>query len=280
VIFTAVFRRDAAWRAPTSPHQIRAVQSNKRKVEEMRKSIIGLMAVGLALAGHTAAAAEFTVLSGGAIEPGLKKAAEAFEKSTGHTPKITFNTAPQITKRIGADEKWDVVIAPTPATEDFAKSGRLTGERAYVGKVGMGVAIRPGAPVPDISSVDTLKKAIVDADSITFNRASTGMYFEGLLKKWGIYDKVEGKTTRYADGASVMEHVLAGKGKEIGFGPVTEILLQREHGLKLVGPLPEGAQNYTSYTAVASGAETARGFVKFLSGAEAKAIFASAGIDQ
>jgi molybdate transport system substrate-binding protein len=251
-----------------------------KKGEEMKKRIVGLMAIAMTSVAYSALAAEFTVLSGGAIEPGLKKAAAAFEKATGHTPKITFNTAPQISKRVSADEKWDVVIAPTPATEEFAKSGKLTGERAYVGRVGMGVAIRPGAPTPDISSVDSLKKAILDADSITFNRASTGMYFEGLLKKWGIYDKVESKTTRYADGASVMEHVLHGKGKEIGFGPITEILLVKDKGLKLVGPLPEGAQNFTSYTATASDSEAARSFVKFLAGAEAKGSFASAGIDQ
>ena len=108
-----------------------------------------------------------------------------------------------------------------------------------MGRVGLGVAVRPGAPVPDISSSEALKRSVLQAESIVFNRASTGIYLENLLKKMGVYEQVEAKTTRYPDAAAVMEHLLKGKGKEFGFGPITEILLQREKGLKLVGPLPE-----------------------------------------
>jgi molybdate transport system substrate-binding protein len=147
----------------------------------------------------------------------------------------------------------------------------------------MGVAVRPGAPVPDISSAEALKKSVLEAESIVFNRASTGLYFEGLLKKMGIYDQVEKKTTRYADGAAVMEHVLKGKGREIGFGPITEILLHRDHGLRLVGPLPAETQNYTSYTAsvmtAAPSAGAAQQFVRYLGTPAAKATFVAAGIE-
>jgi molybdate transport system substrate-binding protein len=170
---------------------------------------------------QAAGAAEIKVLSAGAIEPGLKAAAGAFQKSTGHVVRITFNTAPEIRKRIAAGESQDVVIAPPAAIEEFSKAGKLTQERAELGRVGMGVAVRPGAPLPDISSADALRKSILEADSIVFNRASTGQYFEGLLKKMGIYEQVEKKTTRYPDGNSVMEHVLKGNGREIGFGPIT-----------------------------------------------------------
>jgi molybdate transport system substrate-binding protein len=230
-----------------------------------------------------AAAAEIKVLSAGAIEPGLKAAAAAFQKSTGHEVKITFNTAPQIRKRVGDGEVQDVVIAPPAVIDEFSKAGKLAPERANVGRVGMGVAVRPGAPVPDISSTDALKKSVLEAESIVFNRASTGLYFEGLLKKMGIYDQVEKKTTRYADGAAVMEHVLKGKGREIGFGPITEILLHRDHGLRLVGPLPADAQNYTSYSAgvmtAASAAAAAQEFVRYLGTPAAKAAFVAAGIE-
>jgi molybdate transport system substrate-binding protein len=147
----------------------------------------------------------------------------------------------------------------------------------------MGVAVRPGAPVPDISSAAALRKAVLDAESIVFNRASTGLYFENLLKKMGIFEQVEKKTTRYADGAAVMEHVLKGQGREIGFGPITEILLHRDQGLRLVGPLPAEVQNYTSYTAgVMTGARSggaAQDFVRYLGTPAAKARFAAAGIE-
>jgi molybdate transport system substrate-binding protein len=239
--------------------------------------------LGTTMMAFTAVAAEIKVLSAGAVEPGLKAAAAAFQKSTGHEVRITFNTAPQIRKRIGDGEVQDVLIAPPALIEEFSKAGKLAQDQASVGRVGMGVAVRPGAPVPDISSAEALKKSVVDAESIVFNRASTGLYFENLLKKMGVYDQVEKKTTRYADGASVMEHVLKGKGREIGFGPITEILLHRDHGLRLVGPLPAEVQNYTSYTAsVMTGAPSAgaaQEFVRYLGTPATKATFAAAGIE-
>jgi molybdate transport system substrate-binding protein len=241
-----------------------------------------LLAAAFAIAfAHAAAAAEIKVLSAGAVEPGLKAAAAAFQKSAGHEVRITFNTTPQIQKRIGGGEVHDVVIAP-PAVLDQVSS-KLGQERTAIGRVGMGVAVRPGAPVPDISSAEALKKSVLDADSLVFNRASTGLYFENLLKKMGVYDQVEKKTTRYADGAAVMEHVLKGKGREIGFAPITEILLHRDHGVRLVGPLPAEVQNYTSYTAgVMAGAPAAgaaQEFVRYLATPAAKATFVAAGIE-
>ena len=234
-------------------------------------------------AGGGAAAAEITVLSGGAIEPGLKSAAAAFEKQSGHTVKITFNTTPQIEKRIGSGDQFDVIIAPPRATDQFAKTGKVGAGGTSVGRVGLGAAVRPGASAPDLSNGDSLKRSVLEAESIVFNRASTGIYFENLLKKMGIYEQVESKTTRYPDGASVMEHVLKGKGKEVGFGPITEILLYKDKGLRLVGPLPADVQNYTSYTAVpmtgGPNAELARTFVQFLGSPPGKKLFVAAGIE-
>ncbi len=247
----------------------------------MRKLIAALacsvIGCGAAVAG------DITVLSGGAIEPGLHSAVHAFEKETGHHVKINFNTTPQMIKRLAAGDKFDVVIAPPAAIEGFAKDGKLGADRAAVGRVGLGVAVRPGAPAPDLSSPDALKRSILEAESLTFNRASTGIYFENLLKKWGIYDQVESKTTRYPDGASVMEHALKGKGKEIAFGAITEILLYKEKGLRFIGPVPAEVQNYTSYIAApmtgGSNAEISSAFMKFLGSPAGKKLFVAAGIE-
>ena len=230
-----------------------------------------------------AMAAEIRVLSAGAVEPGLRAAAAAFKKQSGHDVNIAFNTAPEIRKRIGGGEAFDVVIAPPAALEEFAGAGKLTVDRVALGRVGLGVAVRPGAAVPDISSSEALKRSVLQADSIVFNRASSGIYFENLLKKMEIYDKVQAKTTRYADGAAVMEHVLKGKGREIGFGPVTEILQHREKGLKLVGSLPPEVQNYTLYVgavgASARDAAAARAVLAALAGARATAWMAGKGLE-
>jgi molybdate transport system substrate-binding protein len=246
-----------------------------------RMAVLGVMVS--AVFNRPVTAAEITVLSAGAIEPGLRAAVASFQKETRHEVNITFNTAPQIQKRIGSGETWDVVIAPPAVIEEFAKIGKVEPGRVTVGRVGMGVAVRPGAPVPDISNVEALKHSVLDAESLVFNRASTGLYFENLLKKMGIYDQVEAKTTRYPDGASVMEHVLKGKGKEVGFGPITEILLYRDKGVRLVGPLPTEVQNYTSYTAVtmmtASNPEAARALRRYLGSPAAKELFVAAGVE-
>ncbi len=194
------------------------------------RDCIAITALSFLLAG-VAHAVEITVLSGGAIEPGLKAAAAAFEKQSPHTVRITFNTTPQMVKRVGAGESFDVVIAPPGAIKDFVAANKVDAAEVNVGKVGMGVLVRPGAPVPDIVTAEAIKRTVLEAESIVFNRASTGLYFEGLLKKMGIYEQVESKTTRYADGASVMEHILKGKGREVGFAAITEILLYKEKGM-------------------------------------------------
>ena len=228
-------------------------------------------------------AAEITVLSGGAVEPGLHAAARAFEKQSGHTVKITFNTTPQIRKRVGAGETFDVVIVPPASVKDFAAAGKVEAGGVDIGKVGMGVVIRPGAPVPDIANAEAIKRTVLEAESIVFNRASSGLYFEGLLKKMGVYEQIEARAARYATGAEVMEHVLKGKGKEVGFGPITEILQYKEKGLRLVGPLPAEIQNLTAYIAVPMSAgankEVAQALVKFLGGPVGKPLFVSAGIE-
>src|SRR6266481_3036021 len=84
-----------------------------------------------------AMAAEIRVLSAGAVEPGLRAAAAAFQKQSGHTVNIAFNTAPEIRKRIGAGEAFDVVIAPPAALDEFA--GKVAADRANLGRVGLGV---------------------------------------------------------------------------------------------------------------------------------------------
>jgi molybdate transport system substrate-binding protein len=234
------------------------------------------------LAGAAAQAAELQVLSAGAIEPGLKAAVAAFEKQTGHSVKVTFNTAPELRKRMDGNPAFDIVIAPPAAIGEFAAASKLAETRANVGRVGMGVAVRAGAPAPDITNTDALKRSMLAADSLVFNRASTGLYLESLLKKMDIYPQVESKTTRYPDGAAVMEHVIKGKGNEIGFGAITEILLYRGKGLKFVGAVPAEVQNYTSYTAapLASGKqqEVAQQFVSFLAGPVGKPLFVAAGV--
>jgi molybdate transport system substrate-binding protein len=242
-------------------------------------------AVLLASVTQAAFAADITVLSAGAVEPGLRPALAAFEQASGHRVVLGFASAPQIRERVTAGARFDVVIAPPAVLDDLARAGSVTGARVSLGRVGIGVAVRADAPVPDIADVDAFKRALLAADSVVYNRASTGLYFELLLKRLGIDAQVQDKSSRHPDGASVMEHLLKGRGHEIGVGAITEIQLFRDRGLRFVGPLPAAVQNYTVYVATAMTAPgggpsaNAEALLRHLRSATTAAQFAAAGIE-
>ena len=244
-----------------------------------------IVAGAMTLTASMAVAADVKVLSAGAVEPGLHKAVELFQKSSGHTVSIQFNTAPQIAKRMADGYVADILIAPPGGLKQFAEQGKVAKDgHVPLGKVGAGITIRPDAPVPDIKTTDALKAAVLAADSLVYNTASTGIYLANLFDKLGVGDQIKAKTTRHANGEAVMEHVIKGKGKEIGFGAITEIKLYEAKGaLKLVGPLPADVQNYTSYSAGmmsnSPSPDAAKAFMAFLGTPAAKQAFVSAGVE-
>jgi len=242
-----------------------------------------LLCATLAVVAPIAWAADIALLSGGAVEPGLKPVIASFESATGHRVRITFNPAPQIAVRIDAGEPWDVVIAPTAVLDRFATAARIGPERVAVGRVGVGIAVRSDAPLPEIGDADSLRRSLVAADSVVFNRASTGILVEGVLRRLDIASQVDAKAMRPADGAAVMEQLLRGRGREIGFGAITEILLFRDRGIRYVGPLPPALQTFTVYAAAlpASGSrgEAARQLLDHLRQPATRAMLADAGVD-
>jgi len=237
-----------------------------------------------ASAALNAMAAEVRVLSGGAVESGMHPFAELVKRNLGHDLKIAFNTTPQIMKRLAAGESYDILILPPASIEQAAKEGKVAADtRVAVGRVGAGVVVRSGVTPPNVSTVDALKQALLAADSVVYNTASSGIYLHNLFEKMGVLDQIKGKTTRYADAGAVMEHVIKGKGNEIGFGPITEIKPHVSKGLTFVGPLPAEVQNYTSYEAAvmssAAAADAARAVLRELASPAGKAVFAAAGIE-
>ena len=246
------------------------------------KKRLGFTMLMLSAFGGAAMGAEIKVLSVGAVEPALVKLADQFRRDTGNRVKIQFGTAPQFAKRLADGESADVLIAPPSVVEAQVKTGKIAAEgRVIVGRVGVGVTVRADAPSPDIATLDAFKLTLLDADSVVYNQASTGLYLEKLFDLMGIGEQLKGRTTRYANGAQVLEHVIGGKGNEIGFGAITEIRLFEPKGLRFVGPLPAQIQNYTTYAAgVTSDAQdAAMDFVRFLASPAAKQTFAAAGID-
>jgi len=255
---------------------------------KMRGLVAALALAITGVAAPVACAAEVRLLSAGAVELGLTPALAVFERDSGHVVRVEFAAAPALAGRFTAAPGHDLVIAPPAVLDALAKAGAIAGPRVPVGKVGIGVAVRPAVPVPEIGDVAALKRELLAADSVVFNRASTGLYFETLLGRLGLADAVNAKASRHPDGASVMKHLLASRvPREIGFGAITEIVLFKDQGLRLVGPLPAEVQNHTSYLASAGAAppaeaaraDAAAALLRFLGSPQARIIFAGVGIE-
>jgi len=236
------------------------------------------------MAATSVGAAEIKVLSAGAVEPGLRAFAQLVHAQTGHDLAIQFNTAPRIAERLGAGETFHILISPPAVIDQAIGNGKVVAEsRIAVGRVGVGIVVRSDAPAPDVATVDALKQSLLGTDAVVYNTASTGLYLDRLFEKMGVLDQLKPKTTRYADGAAVMEHLLKTKGNVLGFGAMTEIRQYEPKGLRLVGPLPADVQNHTSYEAAlmtgASAAGPAKAALAILATPAGRAAFASAGVE-
>lgn len=219
------------------------------------------------------------VLSAGAMEPGLDAAVARFHADGGAPVQITYATAPQLRERLAGGEAPDLLIAPVGLVNELATAGRLAGERATLGRVGVGVAVRQDAPVPEIADLAGFRRAIEEAERVLFNRASTGLYLERLFERLGMTAMVTPKAVRFATGAEVMRHLLESNARAIALAPVTEILLVP--AARFVGPLPAEIQNYTAYAAalLPNGPPGVAALFAYLSGPEARGAFAAAGIE-
>jgi len=247
----------------------------------MRLTIRLLAFVAMALP-VCAAAAEINVLSGGAVKSGFTDAAAAWERKSGHKVKATFAPAGEIRKRLAAGEKFDLIIVPGENLAAFEREGIVSpGTSKPIASVGIGVAVKKGAPVPDISSAEGVKKMLVGAKSLTYmdpTRGTSGKHVdEVVLPKLGVRDEIRAKT-KFGEGGMIAEKVASGE-VEIAIHQMTEIMPVA--GVTLVGPLPPDLQKVTVYTgalprASAAPAEAAA-LLAFLASAEARALFAARG---
>ena len=232
--------------------------------------------------GIDASAAELRVMSGGAVEPGIKPVVAAFEAASGHHVSLLFQSAPQIAERIDRGESFDVVIAPLGVLDAASRVARFGAAREVLGGVGLGIAVRSDAPRPSIVDANAVRRAVLDADRVIYNRASTGLATEKILAELGVTTEAEAKAVRPVDGAAVMERLLAGQGREFGFGALTEIGLFRSRGLVLVGPLPVPLQRETIYAAALgespASREAAVALMAFIATPKAQSMLREAGI--
>jgi molybdate transport system substrate-binding protein len=229
--------------------------------------------------------AEIKVASGGAFKQVLNALAAQYQKETGNTLAIAYQTTGQHLALISAgDEAFDVAILPPDALDALAKDGKIvSGTRANLAQTGVGVVVKAGVPKPDVSTVEAFKQTLLKAKSVAFidpkAGGSSGIYVEGLLRRLGIAEQVNAKAV-LVHGGAVADHIADGEA-EIGIHQISEILPVA--GAVLVGPLPAEIQNFTIYaagvgTAARDGA-LARALVKFLSGPDALPIIKAKGME-
>ena len=245
-----------------------------------------LLVVSLASihAAAAAAAEPLRVLSAGAVEPALAAALERWRSSDGGGEvAVFFATAPRIAERIAGGERPDLLLATSRMIDELERAGKLAAKPVTVGSVGVGIAVRAGAPVPEIRDEASLREHLLAADAVVFNRASTGLYMERLLDRLGLLSAIEAKAVRFPDGDGVLRRIASGSGREIAFAAATEIALFWERGVRFAGPLPDGLQNRTTYAAAlldggSPNAEAQR-LLAFLDSPASRSAMAEAGVE-
>jgi molybdate transport system substrate-binding protein len=186
-----------------------------------------------------------------------------------------------ILKRMQAGESADLVIAPAKLIDTLIASGTIAGGRVDIARSGVGVAVRKGAPRPDIGTSESLRRALLGAKSIAYSSGPSGVYLAGLFERMGIAETLRAKVTRTPPGTFVGELVARGEA-EIGFQQMAE-LLHVGAGIDLVGSLPADIQQITVFSggvhAGAKAPEAARSWLAFLSAPDAAAVIRKKGME-
>ncbi len=245
-----------------------------------------ILATALTFAmSQLAEATEIKVISGGAFKQVLTALAAQYEKESGNKVALTFRTVGQHLKLIrSGEEEFDVAVLTPEAIEGLAKEGKVVpGSRADLAKTGVGVVVKAGAPLPDISTVEAFKRTLLAAKSVAYidpaAGGSSGIYVGQLLERLGIAAQVNAKAV-LVQGGAVADHI-ADSEAELGVHQISEILPVA--GATLVGPLPPEIQNFTIYSAgvgtAAKNGAAAGNLVKFLAGPHALPIIKAKGMD-
>jgi molybdate transport system substrate-binding protein len=243
-----------------------------------------LVALGVCAGAPSAQAADIKVLSAGAVKNVVTELAETFREETGHTVVLTPGTAGAIRRKVTEGDPADVIIATDTVLEQLAATGRVVADtRADIARTGIGVAVRAGAPLPDISTPEAFKRAVLATTSLVYldpaSGATSGIHVAGVLQRLGIADAVRTKTVLWPGGYAA-EALVTGRA-DLCIHQISEILPVK--GVTLVGPLPRELQKITTYAAAlsarAAAPEAGRTFIAFMARPSFKAKFAAAGLD-
>lgn len=230
--------------------------------------------------------ATIRILSGGAAQTVVENIAVSFQRDTGHTVSGEFSAVGAMRDKVVDGEPVDVVILTAPLVDDLMARGLVVaGSRADLGRVGTGVAVRAGSPLPDVSNEDVLRGNLLAARRIVFPDpavATAGKVVMSMLDKLGIAAEVKKRMQFFPNGYAAMGWLGKSRGTyEIGITQITEILANK--AVTLAGPLPDELQAKATYSAgLAARAiepEGAREFIARLTAPGARAMLAAAGYE-
>jgi molybdate transport system substrate-binding protein len=242
-------------------------------------------AVGMTLllaAQVTAGAAEIKVISSNGLKSTLEQLAPAFEKATEHKLAFVWGAADPLKAAIEKGATFDLAVLSAAAIDDLIAQGKLVAAtRAALADSGAGVAVRKGAPKPDIATVEAFKNTLLNAKSIAYvERGGTGIYLKALLQRLGIADALKDKLKPLPPERPAADAVAKGEA-EIGMTQISEILPYA--GAELVGPFPKEIELTTSFAAAvgtnAREAEAAKALIKFITAPSAAKVFKAKGLD-
>ena len=225
-------------------------------------------------------AAELQIIAGGGIAGALNEIAVLFERASGHKLVIRYGTAPELIKMATSGVAFDVGVVPQDVWKDAAARAQIApGPTPDVARVGLGVAVRAGAPKPDISTAAALKQTLLKAQSIASIPASaTGAQLAGIYERLGISDEMKAKTKAQPTPKQVAEAVANGDAELAVFG--LNVLIDPR--LDIVGPMPAEVQREVVYAAgVAANSkepEAAKAFVAYLMSPPAIAVIKAKGM--
>ena len=250
----------------------------------MKKSLLSFIVVCIVMANTNAPrASEVTLIGPGGIRAAGQQLISAFEKATGHKVTATFGSGGGTKDRVIRGEPFDVPIVQLPLEPVIASGHVIASSETLLATVAVGVAVRSGAPKPDISSADAVKRLLLGAKAIAYPNAATGagagISFNATLQKLGIAEAMQPKIKIAQGGRGAME-LLAKSEVDFGLTYISEIIT--EPGVEVVGPLPRDISTPTALVGFLSthtkDREAAAALLSYLSSPEAAKVYQQRGM--
>ena len=243
------------------------------------------IAIALLAATRVTGAAEINAMLTTAMKAAFDELLPAFERTNGHAIRLTYGPSGALMRRLNGGEPADLFVTDIPALDQLVKQGKVAPERIRLASTGIGIAVRKGAPKPDVSSAEALKRALLAATSVGHASPAggsiTGGHIMRMFETLGIAKEVAAKTKFAMGGPNSRVSVLVSSGEaEIGIQQASELLSNPD--VEVIGMLPPEFQQTTTYaasvTTSAKQPDAAKALIRHLATPGAMALYKAKGL--